>query len=193
VSRLWSSPPDRLWRQQASRLSRVGYLGDSQWHVWDMYAPVGKCIITFSKWLETFLTTYRTKRRSSSKISDFLSKVTSFYIYSLLNQQIFTIIGKLGQKIPKLHPTSNIASISIQKKFHTISSNLYYTSHIGMNISWWLTVTCVRHVCFSGEVHHHFLRITWNFFDHIPYQKEELQQNFRFFKQGYKTFTFIPY
>jgi hypothetical protein len=47
-----------------------------------------------------------------------------------------------------------------------------------MNISWWLTVTCVRHVCFSGEVHHHFLRITWNFFDNIPYQKEELQQNF---------------
>jgi hypothetical protein len=71
-----------------------------------MYASVGKCIITFSESLETFLTTYRTKRRSSSKISDFLSKVTSFLHLSLLNQQIFTIIGKLGQKIPKLPPTS---------------------------------------------------------------------------------------
>jgi hypothetical protein len=78
VSWLWSSPPNRLWRQQASRLSRVGYFGDSQWHVWDMYASVGKCIITFSESLETILTTYCTKRRSSSKISNFLSKVTSF-------------------------------------------------------------------------------------------------------------------
>jgi hypothetical protein len=56
-------------------------------------------------------------------------------MYSLLNQQIFTLTGKLGQKIPKLHPTSYIASISIPKKFHMISNNLYNTSDIGMNIS----------------------------------------------------------
>jgi hypothetical protein len=31
------------------------------------------------------------------------------------------------------------------------------------------------------------------FFDNILYQKEELQQNFRFFKHGYKFFTVIPY
>jgi hypothetical protein len=43
---------------------------------------------------------------SSSKISDFLSKVTSFLDLFLINQQIFKIISKLGQKIPKLHPTS---------------------------------------------------------------------------------------
>jgi hypothetical protein len=44
----------------------------------DMYASVRKCIITFLESLETFLTTYCTKRRSSNKISDFLSKVTNF-------------------------------------------------------------------------------------------------------------------
>jgi hypothetical protein len=43
------------------------------------------------------------------------------------------------------------------------------------------------------EVHHHFLRVIWNFFEYIPYQKEELQQNFRYFKQGYEFLTFIPY
>jgi hypothetical protein len=43
-----------------------------------MYASVRKWIITLSETLETFLTTYRNKRRSSSKISDFLSKITNF-------------------------------------------------------------------------------------------------------------------
>jgi hypothetical protein len=48
-------------------------------------------------------------------------------------------------------------------------------------LSWWLTMTCVRHVCFSGEVHHHFLRITWNFFDNIPYPKGGAPAKFQIF------------
>jgi hypothetical protein len=36
----------------------------------------------------------------------FKARIDDFNIYSSLNQQIFTIIGKLGLKIPNLHTTS---------------------------------------------------------------------------------------
>jgi hypothetical protein len=49
-----------------------------------------------------------------------------------------------------------------------------------MNISHLVTMACVRHVCFSGDVRHNFLRITWNVFDNIRHQKEELMEIFRF-------------
>jgi hypothetical protein len=135
---------------------------------------------TFSELLKTFLTTWYTKGGSLASFQIFWARFDDFNIYYLLNQQIITIIGKLGQKIPKLHTSSWFGSIRIPKKFQMIPSNWYYASHIGIKISRLVTMTHVRPLCFSGDVHNHFLIITWKFFDNIIHQNVELMQIFRF-------------
>jgi hypothetical protein len=95
-----------------------------------MYASVGKCIITFSKSLETFLTTYRTKRRSSSKISDFLSKVTSFlHLFLIKSTNIYNNRQTLVRKFWNFTQHLRLHPLASKKVSHDFKQLVLHVPH----------------------------------------------------------------
>jgi len=71
------------------------------------------CNIALLKSFEIFIQQLYTKIILSCKFVDFSNKFTYYYIYSMVIQQIITIITKLGQKILQIDTTTYFGSISI--------------------------------------------------------------------------------
>jgi hypothetical protein len=159
-----------------------------------MYASKRKCIITFSETLETFLTTYRTKRRSASKISDFLSKVTSFlHLFLIKSTNIYNNRKTWSEKSETSPNILDCIHWHPKKFSHDFKQLVLHVPQKDEHLLVTHNDMCRTCMLQWGNVSSLSQKHFWNFFDNILYQKEELQQNFRFFKQGYKFFTFIPY